>query len=96
MRTSLLERVKWVIIENRGMDASTTAEAVIREIETTHNIVDPDEVTEVMLHACFMALPEHYDPPDPKRLPWHTFKAKRRFTAMVKASKKIIEEKKSE
>lgn len=87
--SSLLERLMWVIIENKGTDASTTAQAVVREIETTHRIVDPEVVTEEMLDACFMALPEHYDPPDPKRRKWHGFKAKRRYTAMVKAACKI-------
>jgi hypothetical protein len=88
--SGLLERVKWVLIENRGADVGLLAEAVIREIETTHRIVDPEEITEAMIEACFKALPEHYDPPDPTRRPWHALKARRRYTAMVKAVEKKV------
>lgn len=92
---NLLERLTWVIIQNRGADANIVAETVIREIESTHAIINPEIVTDSMLDACFRALPEHYDPPDPKRRAWHAFKAKRRYTAMVKAAKKIFADKKT-
>ena len=85
----LLERIKWVLIQNKTLDASVVAKALIREIETTHRIINPDIVTEEMLESCFSALPEHYDPPDMKRRPWHAFKARRRYIAMAKASPKI-------
>jgi hypothetical protein len=88
---SVIDRVRWVLIENRGMDAHILAEKVVTEIESTHSIIAPEIVTEDMLEACFSALPEHYDPPDPKRRAWHAFKAKRRFTAMCLAAKKIID-----
>ena len=87
--TTLDERVKWLLIQFRGEDEGITAQRILREIETTHNIVDPEVVTDEMLEASFAALPEHYDPPDPKRRPWHGFKAKRRYTAMVKAAPKV-------
>lgn len=86
---NLLERLKWVLIENRGADPSIVAAAIAREIESTHRIIDPETITEEMLEACFCALPEHYDPPDMKRRLWHGLKAKRRYTAMVKAAPKI-------
>lgn len=54
---NLLERLTWVIIQNRGADANIIAEAIVREIETTHSIVDPEIVTDSMLDACFGALP---------------------------------------
>ena len=85
----LLERIKWVLIQNKAIDAGIVANAVIREIQTTHRIINPDIVTEEMLEASFAALPEHYDPPDMKRRPWHAFKAKRRYIAMAKAAPKI-------
>lgn len=88
MSATLSERIKWVIVRNHGRQAEVIAEAVIREIESTHRIVDPDAVTESMLDACFGALPEHYDPPDPKKRLWHAFKAKRRFSSMVRAVSK--------
>jgi len=86
----LLERLKWVLIENKGQDPGIIAGAVLREIEMSHKIIDPELINEEMLEACFAALPEHYDPPDPKRRAWHGFKAKRRYTAMVKAAPKVI------
>lgn len=82
--------MKWVLIQHRGEDENILAETIIREVETTHVIVDPEEITEIMLDACFGALPEHYDPPDPKRRTWHAFKAKRRFTAMAKTVRSIL------
>ncbi len=88
--SSLVERLTWVVIEHRNEDANILAEALIKEILSTHAIIKPDDVTEEMLDACFKALPEHYDPPDPKRRAWHAFKAKRRFTAMVKAARRIL------
>lgn len=93
MSADLLERLKWVLIENHRKDSGFLAEIIIKEIETTHRIVDPDHITEEMLDACFGALPEHYDPPDLTRRLWHAFKAKRRYSAMVKAVRKIIADK---
>jgi hypothetical protein len=88
--STLLERLLWTFREHEGEDPGLIIEALFRELETTHRIVAPDEVTDEMLAACFSALPEHYDPPDPARRAWHAFKAKRRYTAMVKAAKKLI------
>ena len=88
--TILEERIKWLLIRNRGADEGILAHTVLKEIETTHRIIDPDVVTDDMLEASFAALPEHYDPPDPKRRPWHGFKAKRRYTAMVKKAPKVF------
>lgn len=89
MTAALLDRLSWVLIEHRGQDPSTAVHALVKEIESTHLIIDPDVVTEEMLQACYRALPECYDPPDPKRLPWHKFKAVRRFSAMVRAAPKL-------
>lgn len=86
---NLLERLTWVIMKNQGADAGMLAEVIVREIQSTHAIIDPEDVTEAMLDACFNALPQHYDPPDPKRRPWHGYKARLRYTAMVKAAKKV-------
>lgn len=88
--TELLERIKWVLIQHRGDDPGLLAKSIVSEIENTHSIIDPDYVDEVMLDACFTSLPEHYDPPDPKRRLWHGFKAKRRYTAMAKAAPRIV------
>lgn len=92
--SGLLERIKWVIIERTTMDARAAeelAKAVVGEIESTHRIVYPPEVTETMLDACFNALPSNYSPPDPKRRPWHAYKARHRFMAMVLAAKKLLD-----
>ena len=89
---SLAERIKWILIEHRGADAGLIADHVLREIESTHRIINPDYVDDKMLEASFAALPECYDPPDPKRKPWHGFKAQRRYTAMVRAAPKIHQE----
>ncbi len=88
--TSLHDRLTWVMLKHKDLDQGLLLEAIIREIESTHRIIDPELVTEDMLDACFSALPEHYDPPDPKRRLWHAFKAKRRYTSMAKAAPKII------
>lgn len=90
MTASLRERIRWTINKNHNYDDDTIAEAIIKEIESTHRIVDPEIVTDEMLEACFDALPEHYDRPDPTRRPWHAFKAKRRFSAMVKCVKSVL------
>lgn len=87
----LVDRLIWIFNKHLGQDPGLVIEALLREVETTHYLIDPDKITATMLQACYLALPEHYDPPDPKRLPWHAFKAKRRFTAMVKAAPKIVE-----
>lgn len=89
---SLIERIKWVLLENRAADTGLLAAKIIQEIETTHRITDPEIITEEMVEACFTALPKHYDPPDPKRRLWHAYKAKHRFTAMVKKVPKIIDD----
>lgn len=73
------------------MSARLMAEAVVREIETTHRIINPEDVTEAMVVASFHSLPEHYSPPDMSRRPWHALKARRRFTAMARAAKKLVE-----
>lgn len=88
--SDLIERLRWTIHEHRDDLDDNLLKAIIREMESTHRIVDPEVVTEEMLDACFAALPEHYDPPDPRRRLWHAFKAKRRYTAMVKTSKKLL------
>jgi len=90
MKSGLAERIRWTIVANRGRNVIVMAEAILKEIETTHKIVDPEEVTEEMLEACFRALPKHYDPPDPSRRAWHGYKARHRFTAMVKAVKSTL------
>lgn len=86
---TLQERLAYVLIEYRGYTPEEVVSALLRELEKTHVVLDPDNVTDEMLQACYTALPEHYDPPDPKRLPWHSFKARRRFTAMAKAAPKL-------
>lgn len=78
------------MLEHRDHDQGLILEAIIKEIQSTHRIVDPDFISDEMLDACFTALPEHYDPPDPKRRLWHALKAKRRYTSMVKAAPKIV------
>lgn len=86
--SDLYERIKWILIHNN--DPGFAAKEVIREIESTHYIVDPELITEEMLEACFNALPKHYDPPDPKRRAWHAYKARHRFTAMVRAVEGVM------
>lgn len=90
MKSALLERIRWTIVANLGRNAAVIATAILKEIETTHKIVDPEDVTDGMLEACFGALPKHYDPPDPKRRAWHGYKARHRFTAMVLAVKSTL------
>ena len=87
---NLLERLKWILTRNKDMDPGMLAAEIVREIETTHRIVAPDEITEDMLNACFAALPKHYDPPDPTRRAWHTYKARHRFSAMVRAVRRMV------
>ena len=88
--SDLLERLVWTIMEHRGDDPGLLAQAVVREIESRHKIIDPDVVTEEMLEACFSALLEHYDPPDPRRRPFHALKARKRYIAMARAAPKIV------
>lgn len=88
--TDLLERIKWALIKHQFDSFDQVAEAIVKEIEATHCIIDPDYVDEIMLDACFTSLPEHYDPPDPKRRLWHGFKAKRRYAAMVRSAPCIV------
>lgn len=90
MKSALSERVRWTIAANLGRNADIIAAAVLKEIETTHKVVEPENVTEEMLEACFRALPKHYDPPDPSRRAWHGYKARHRFTAMVLAVKSVL------
>lgn len=85
---SLEERLSEILRFRSAWDAEPLATRIIREIERTHRIIDPDLVTEEMLDACFEALPKHYDPPDPKRRLWHGYKARHRYTAMVRAAPK--------
>lgn len=85
--TTLHERIKW-LLSYGPIDLGLMAERIIAEIESSHRIIDPEVVTEEMLIACFGALPKHYDPPDPKRRLWHGYKARHRYTAMVKAAPK--------
>lgn len=89
MTASLKERIIALLADKSCWDAEPLTSRILREIETTHRIIDPEVVTEEMLDACFAALPEHYDPPDPKRRAWHGFKAKRRYTAMVKSAGRV-------
>lgn len=86
----LVERIVWILRRHQNEDLGLVAEAIIREVESRYRIVDPEDVTEDMVEACFKALPKHYDPPDPSRRPWHALKAKMRFTAMVKAVQSIL------
>lgn len=89
--SSLQKRITCLLLDSREsiLSCSQLADSILREIESRYCIVDPDYVSEEMLAACFNALPEHYDPPDPKRKPWHGFKAKRRYSAMVRKAPKI-------
>lgn len=88
--SDLFSRLRWTIVEHQEQGPDALAKAIIRELESTHCVVEADLVTDAMLDACFSALPEHYDPPDPKRRLWHAFKAKRRYSAMAKAAPKIM------
>lgn len=90
MSSNLIQRIRWTIARNLGRNADIIAMAIVKEVETTHKIVDPEVVTEEMLDACFGALPKHYDPPDPKRRSWHGYKARHRYTAMVRAAKSVL------
>lgn len=87
--SSLLERIKWIIFQYREIPIDLLVDAIVNEIESTHKIIDPENITEEMVEASFHALPAHYDPPDPTRRQWHALKARRRFTAMAKAAGKI-------
>lgn len=89
--SDLLERITWILINHGDQHPAEVANAVVREIENTHRIIDPDDVTEVMVEASFYSLPEHYSPPDMTRRPWHALKARRRFTAMARAAKKLVD-----
>lgn len=85
---NLEERIKWVLLNHKNTDPGIIAPLIVKEIEATHRIIDPEIVSEEMLDACFNALPKHYSPPDPKRRLWHGYKARHRYTAMVKAAPK--------
>lgn len=89
--SSLQERLAEILRFRSAWDAEPLAERILREIETTHRIIEPECVTEEMLEACFGALPKHYSPPDSKRRLWHGYKARHRYTAMVKAAPRIIQ-----
>lgn len=87
--STLEDRIIEILAFRSAWDAEPLARRILREIERTHRIVDPDAITEEMLDACFGALPKHYDPPDQKKRLWHGYKARHRYTAMVKAAPKV-------
>lgn len=91
-KNDLLERIVWILRHHKDEDLGLVAQAIIIAIEQHHRIINPDDVTQEMIEACFTALPKHYDPPDPSRRPWHALKARMRFTAMARSVKSILDQ----